>query len=974
MRHLTIFRAITAMLIWAGLAFSAFAGEPPSEPQLRLDSGTHQAIIQRISVDAANRFLVTGSNDKTARLWELATGKLLQTFRLPIGAGNEGKLYAVALSPDGQTVAVGGVTGAAWDQPHSIYLFDRASGRMLRRLTGLPQVINHLAYALDGQRLVATLGANGIRVWRTSDWQLVGEDRDYGDASYGAAFDQAGRLVTTSYDGFVRLYDAELRLLAKQRPPDGAQPYGVAFSPDGTQVAVGLKKAPKVKVAILSGQDLSFLYAPVTPDMAEHIHLSSVAWSVDGQRLYAAGSYYVLTAGTVVIDSTRGTRVIRVWGEAGRGTAYDLPVETSYGITALVSLRDRGVAYGTGDPSWGIFDPQGRRTVVQGHIRADFRGSFKGTWGVSADGTTIAYGYEYGGTAPAQFSVASRAVTVGTASGATALSLPRTSAPGLTVTDWHSTITPKLNGQPLKLDQHEISRSVAVDAEGQRVLLGTEWYIRLFDRAGRELWQVPVPGTAWGVNLAGNGQVAVAALGDGTIRWYRLRDGQELLAFFPHADRKRWVLWTPKGYFDASEGASDLIGWHVNQDKDKEALFYPASQFFEQFYRPDLIAEVIKNVETDEQVLARLGEKERANMQARFKKPPTVAIVSPKAGESFDKDEVEVQVRADDQGGGVDEIRLYHNGKVVGTETRGVAVSAGASAGTPKVFRVRLVDGANSFRAVAFSTDRIESNPDELTIQLKATGKAATLHLLLVGINEYKNPALNLNYALPDAQGVQKFFAGSSTLFKEIKRHELYDKAATKTAILAKLQELQASAPQDVVLIYLAGHGDSLENVWYFVPYDLTMPEREETMKTQGLSSAELKEHLGKIGAQKVLVLMDACKSGAAMVAFAGRGVEDRKAMAQLARSTGTHVVAASTKDQLAAEVKDLGHGVFTYTLLEGLSGKADGSPKDGAVTVRELLSYVETRLPEISEKYKQQAQYPVVDSRGQDFPLATVK
>ena len=129
-----------------------------------------------------------------------------------------------------------------------------------------------------------------------------------------------------------------------------------------------------------------------------------------------------------------------------------------------------------------------------------------------------------------------------------------------------------------------------------------------------------------------------------------------------------------------------------------------------------------------------------------------------------------------------------------------------------------------------------------------------------------------------------------------------------------------------------------------------------------------------KIGAQKVLVLIDACKSGSAMLAFASRGVEDRKAMAQLARATGTHVVAASTKDQFAAEVKELGHGVFTYTLLEGLSGKADGSPKDGTVTVRELLTYVESRLPEISEQYKQQAQYPVVDSRGQDFPLATVR
>ena len=87
-------------------------------------------------------------------------------------------------------------------------------------------------------------------------------------------------------------------------------------------------------------------------------------------------------------------------------------------------------------------------------------------------------------------------------------------------------------------------------------------------------------------------------------------------------------------------------------------------------------------------------------------------------------------------------------------------------------------------------------------------------------------------------------------------------------------------------------------------------------------------------------------------------------------RSAGVHVVAASTKDQYAAEVKDLGHGVFTYTLLEGLNGKA-ARPGD-AVTVRKLMGYVEEQLPEITKKYKQEAQYPVVDSRGMDFPLVT--
>lgn len=69
---------------------------------------------------------------------------------------------------------------------------------------------------------------------------------------------------------------------------------------------------------------------------------------------------------------------------------------------------------------------------------------------------------------------------------------------------------------------------------------------------------------------------------------------------------------------------------------------------------------------------------------------------------------------------------------------------------------------------------------------------------------------------------------------------------------------------------------------------------------------------------------------------------------------------------------KKLGHGVYTYTLLEGLGSKAAG--KRETATVRKLMGSVEENLPEITKKYKQEAQYPVVDSRGMDFPPVMVK
>jgi uncharacterized caspase-like protein len=292
-----------------------------------------------------------------------------------------------------------------------------------------------------------------------------------------------------------------------------------------------------------------------------------------------------------------------------------------------------------------------------------------------------------------------------------------------------------------------------------------------------------------------------------------------------------------------------------------------------------------------------------------------------------------------------------------------------------KRFRVQLIDGQNIFRAVAFSRDRIESHPVETTVFLKPKGAKASLHLLLVGINEYQNSAFNLKYALPDAQGIRDFFAKVDTkLFKQVKLYEVYDKAATKAGILERMRQVEASNPEDVVLIYFAGHGESVVDTWYFITHEITTPERHEVLKTQALSSVELKEWIIKVKAQKVLVLMDSCKSGAAMLAFGGRGIEDRMALAQLARATGTHIVAASTSQQEATEVKELGHGLFTYTVLQGLRGEADGgTDKDGVVSVRELLAYVERELPKFSARHKSREQFPVADSRGMDFPLTVV-
>ena len=103
-------------------------------------------------------------------------------------------------------------------------------------------------------------------------------------------------------------------------------------------------------------------------------------------------------------------------------------------------------------------------------------------------------------------------------------------------------------------------------------------------------------------------------------------DGAELLALFMHPDGKRWVAWTPQGYYDASAGADDLIGWQVNHGYDQAPDFFPASQFQERFNRRDVVARVLDTLDVDQAV-------EQANIAAGQKgakaAPLTTSALTP---------------------------------------------------------------------------------------------------------------------------------------------------------------------------------------------------------------------------------------------------------------------------------------------------------------------------------------------------------
>ncbi len=921
---------------------------PPSRPFLRLETGSHTARINCIAVDSKEQFLVTGSNDKTARVWDLQTGELLRVLRPPLTEGHEGKIYALAISPDGQTVALGGHTGR-WEVTDTIYLFDRNSGELIGRLTNLPNAIRDLAFSSDGQHLAASLlGANGVRVFRLHDGQEVARDVAYGDHSYSVDFDRQGRLVTTSNDGALRLYDSGFQLIAKAQAPGGQRPAAARFSPDGRRVAVGFYDSTAVNV--LSGDDLSFTFAPDTAGV-DNGSLAMVAWSRDGRHLHAGGRY----------DDGSGLNPIISWGESGRGAARHWRAGYNT-LMDLEPLADGGLAFGAQDPVCGVLDSRGRALWRSRDAILDLRHN-EGRLRLSHDGTILEFGFvtvTEGGQRRrrlARIELAERQLRLDPPHAAP-LAAPETR--GEPKANWKDTTTTTLAGRALRLEPDEISRSLAFAPGRKGFVLGTGWWLRFYEHPQNQLWQVSIPGVAWAVNLSADGHYAVAALGDGTIRWYHTADGHEVLALFVHPDGKRWIAWTPEGFFDAVSGAEELVGYHLNRSSVSAGEFVAADQLMERYYRPDLIARVLQpGGEQAEAEAAHHVGAVHAVLSAGL--PPRIELLSPAQSDSTG--EYLLKIRIEDRGGGIGSI-IY---RIDGVEIQGRPADIPIAGADTASRRFELAAGRRVLTASVTNAHGIESKPVRVLVNVKAPKKRPALFALAVGVTEYYDSDLRLKYAAADAIDIKKTFEQySQALFpRGVHPLVLTDEGATKQKIRQAFAELAAQArSEDTFVLYLAGHGTVVDGKYYFLPYEIEY-ENEAALRSQGLSEDDLRQLLAGMPAQSLL-LLDTCRSGAA-ITLASRSAEDKGAINRLMKRSGRSVIAASNRKNIALEGYK-GHGVFTYAVLQALEqGDYD---HDGDIDVDEIAMHVKKVVPEITlEKFKHR-QIPMRELHGGSFPI----
>ncbi len=556
-------------------------------PILRIEPGPHAGAVRRIAVDQQRGLIITASDDKTARVWDLRTAQMLQVLRPPTGAGEIGRMYGVAIHPSTGKVALGGTTGTA-QGGHRIYLFDPGSGRMESSFDAKSGDIRRLAWSHDGSLLIAAYsGEHGIKAFDAAG-RLVFEDAFAGGV-FGLAAASNGLLVATGWDKTVRVYRALAGAVTSLRSISTAvssgdskagplgMPVSAAISPDGKRVAIGFRSEaePVQTFDLENGRMMAKFKVP----RLEPGHTGSVTWSTDGRSIYAAGSAHKAGFNFPIVQHDADTGDLISERLVARDSIFD-----------LVALPDGSVAYSSLDGSWGVSGDAGKLIKVN----ASFS-NLRGPSGlrVSADTRRVSWTLAESGQQK-NYDVLTRVIATGAP---TSLQAPKTQSGWLqSARYWEDYLLPEVNGRKIALAQDERSRSLSYVPGTGQALLGSSRAVRRIDENGAVLWQVPTNAEVLGVNVGADAKLFVTAMSDGTLRWFRLSDGQLLLTLYPSADGQ-WVIWTPNGYFDASAGADRLIGWSVNRGSNMAADYFSLGRFREKFQRPDVIDQVFTTLD-----------------------------------------------------------------------------------------------------------------------------------------------------------------------------------------------------------------------------------------------------------------------------------------------------------------------------------------------------------------------------------------
>lgn len=1000
----------------------------------------HEGSVNCADVSRDGRYLVTSSADKTARLWDMLTGKEI------FSTEPENKiLTAVAFSPDMTYFITAGY-------PDDARVWDMATKKIIRSLPvnadqGTGYGIN-FAFSPDGHWLAFGEDNRVASVYSTSSWQKIYTfSHDYGSCggcpTWIAFSSDSQFLVMASNNGPVKRYSLKDGSLANKYSDEEKDLAGLSLTPDDTQVLLVAKNG-LVRWDAASGKEIDRIsFKPET-------EVNEAAITRNGKKMLLACANN--TAAVWDLAAKKETGILSgILNEQDKGgitynpnSYWESHIARYLRFKNFLLLSNDGKRllkgrFGTKVRQWDI--ATGRAEIeYTGHEKAaicyEFSddGRFLLTGG--ADGKVILWDAVTGDTLKVihahqepvfdvHFSHDEKKILCSSWD-ATLKVFDLASGKRLEYFDFQNasaynalygtndlyifTAQLDLTLKMWEIDTKKVVRefightdvisSITLSADNKK-LLSASWdgSIRLWDIAtglmdakfldhkggvytarfapdGKSIFSGGADRLVrmWDINsgkitrtfeghqaevtsilVSNDEKMLITHSTDGVTKFWDLTTGNEFFEHI-HLGEKDWMVMTREGYFNGTEGARQTIHF-VDGLKT-----YSVDQFFNEFYRPDLLPKIFKT----------RGDVEgREGIQGKLKSSP-LPSVRVAAIPSSDPTKLDLYVKITDLGGGVKDLKVFHNGKNILLDRQALKLPSKSGESTVYKHTVSLVGGTNIFTASATNRDNVESDPGSVEYVSSLAPQAGACHVLAIGINEYKNQRMSLNYAKPDAESfVESINKNTGRLFQTVKLHTLYNSEASRENILKKLDELSGKIyPEDVFIFYYAGHGSMVENKFFFIPSESLRLYDLKSLEKEAIEARLLQEKFGNIKALKQLIIMDACQSGGSVELLATRGASEEKAIAQLSRSAGIHVMASAGSEQFATEFAELGHGLFTYVLMRALAGEADGAPKDGKVTIYELKSFIDDQVPEMTHKLKGKPQYPYTFSRGQDFPI----
>ncbi len=481
---------------------------------------------------------------------------------------------------------------------------------------------------------------------------------------------------------------------------------------------------------------------------------------------------------------------------------------------------------------------------------------------------------------------------------------------------------------------------------------------------------------------------------DGTVRLWDQATGREIGQFVDFGNGE-WIIITPEGYYNSSARGHEYLKIRRGNK------VYGIDQFYDVFYRPDIVSAKLNG--EDIAGLVTLTVEEAINHP-----PPTVKFSTVLNQTSDSKVKVCYQIQS--TGGGIGEVRLFQNGKLIksdgfyrdvaaqGTNAplklaqsnsktvyqgmRSVAIKEKQSPGAvvrqakgelfDECVELETMAGENEISLAAFNApNTVQSVMGTARFLSTRIPDEPHLYILAVGIDRYKDATSNLKYAAKDAKDFITQMAGKAgTIYKPSNIHltSLVNEQAGKQNILAAIDKLASQIKHgDSFIFFAASHGLLLQSQYYIVTSNFD--GRSDTSGSL-ISSNEIVEMSKKIKALSQLFIFDTCHAGGVDNIISG--LYDAR-MSVLAKKMGLHIYASAGSVETAMDGYQ-GNGLYTHTLLAGLkNGTAVDKDKSGTVTVKSLGIFSKEMTTELSGKLGH-PQTPLIINFGKDSSLFMVR